>query len=509
MSFHRHFLELVEQIERDYPVGTWRCRDFELWPIARMGLYLDMYWAQTSATPPTRPVFPLRHVATASRLLRNLWRSRREPRRLALRARPADAVVLGDGVSFDWLDGEAVDRFGEPVMAAQEGRGQSAFLMQQGDLSRWPWHRTSYAANLIAYRGTPGPFSRLHPIHAPALDDVRQFLLRHEVDAGSMTAPSLTMAANQVAGAASRFESILMAVKPTLAFVVNYYSNLGPAFLLACRRRGILSIDLQHCPQIGTHQAYRWWAVPETGYATLPAIFWSWTLEDAAAIRHWTDPLRRPWHRSFHGGHIQLAPYLDDGDALAAESDRRFRAIGNGADFEREILVALQPVEGGGAWEALADHIRDAPATWRWWIRRHPASTPLQDRQFQRLFSLRAVNVVTEETAALPLPALLRHMSVIISLFSGAAVEAAEFGVPALFLSDEARGRFPELFAHGLATVCAPQDVGARIGLLPGRPQRPPPQLRPGIAQSLERLQEMAGEYAGLCREFQRAARES
>jgi len=57
------------------------------------------------------------------------------------------------------------------------------------------------------------------------------------------------------------------------------------------------------------------------------------------------------------------------------------------------------------------------------------------------LLSLRMPNVVLEQASLLPLPALLRHMSILLSLASGSAAEAAVFGVPAIFLLDDARGR--------------------------------------------------------------------
>ena len=68
---------------------------------------------------------------------------------------------------------------------------------------------------------------------------------------------------------------------------------------------------------------------------------------------------------------------LDDEDGSASEWDAK---ISHSANVTREILVALQPLAGfGDIWDRLTAEIEAAPASWRWWIRRHPASRPDQD----------------------------------------------------------------------------------------------------------------------------------
>ena len=47
--YHRRFIELVDRIEREFPVVDWRCGDVPVWPLARMELYLDMHFASIGA----------------------------------------------------------------------------------------------------------------------------------------------------------------------------------------------------------------------------------------------------------------------------------------------------------------------------------------------------------------------------------------------------------------------------------------------------------------------------
>ena len=408
-------------------------------------------------------------------------------------------MFLGDGVSLDFVDGSWRDRFSEPLMAALERRGLTSFLMQSGDLSRLPWYRPTFAANLIAGRGYQPDKNTGIPVELPDLKEVAEFLRRNGVRSPSLDCEFLARTANVVAATAEEFERVMRIVKPTLAFVVTYYANLGHSFLLACRRQGTLSIDLQHCPQDGAHKAYGWSAVPKTGYASLPAIFWNWSEADAAAIRKWTSRLERPWHRSLHGGHTQLEPFLSH-RVSAAAWDRKFECVDAGATFDREILVALQPIGGHRAiWAALAEEIKAAPPSWRWWIRRHPAASALQDEEYQSLLALRVPNVVLEQASLLPLPALLRHMSILISLASGSAAEAAEFGVPAIFLIDDARGPFGGLIDKGLAEIVQLSAITDVIARTPKLPARPAANRAPDIDAMLDDLHRMAVDYRELC----------
>jgi hypothetical protein len=500
--FHRRYLQLVEQIERNFPVAQWKARDLEIWPLARMDLYLDLYRHSVGIAPvPSRPL-ALRALDRYAGPVMNAWRSRHDLHHWVARPRPADALLLGDGVSLDRIDGEWRDRYGDPLIAALASQGRSTFLMQQSDLSRLPWHRPTYAANVIARRGRRRSSmvkARLDlPEHARALE----FLAANGIASPSMQAQALVRRAHIVLATASAFEAVLRVVRPRLAFVVTYYAELGPAFLLACRRHGILSVDLQHCPQDGAHKAYGWFQVPEHGYAALPAVFWNWTEADAAYIEGWTKYLGEPWHRSIHGGHTQLASYLDDNDPTTKALDARFEAIAGGARYEREILIALQPVSGYRAqWDALAAQIETAPSQWRWWIRRHPASRAYQDEEYTRLVALRRPNVIVDASLSVPLPTLLRHMSVAVSRYSGSSAEAAMFGVPALFLSDEARDPFSGLLARGTATVVDIPRLNDAIARLPAAPVRPPLESSPKLHETLACLDGMAGEYARLCQD--------
>jgi hypothetical protein len=497
----QRYLELVEAIEARFAAAHWRSGDVDLWPAARMDLFLDMFRAAGGDTAKPAPRFLQRTAQNLATPLTNAWKSRRDLQHWLPWPKPADAILLGDGVSLDKTAGAWRDRYGEAVMAALERQGRSTFLMQAGGLDRLPWGRPTFAANGIAVRGAlRAVLDRHQPLELPDHQAVLDFLEREGVHAPSLGLARLTQRVSRLAATAAEFQRVLRSVRPSLAFVVTYYAGLGHAFALACRREGVMCVDLQHCPQEGTHRAYRWRDVPERGYSTLPAAFWTWTPADAARIEAWSGDGASPWHAAVHGGHSQLAPHLDGGDAATRMWDESFASVSDVSAVEREILVALQPIGGRrDVWEALARQIEEAPAAWRWWIRRHPASSRFQDVEYQALLALRRPNVVIEQACELPLPALLRRMSVLVSLNSGAAAEGAAFGVPALFLDHEALGSFAGLIERGQAQLVDVAEVVLQIAGMPRRPARALSTPPPPIEDTLRRLDKMASDYRRRC----------
>ncbi len=494
VSFHRRYVALAEEIEHKFRVAQWRSGDVDIWPLARFDLYLDMYRQSVGDALPMPHAFPLRVAGNLLRQLRNIWKSRHDLGHWVGRPNPAYSILLGDGVSLDFVDNAWIDRFGEPLIATLEKQGLNTFLMQAGDLSRLPWHRPTFAANLITSRGWLRSLGSGAPPDLPDHTRVLQFLSENGVDAPSLAAPALSTRAGEVSGTAAAFEALLRRVQPRLAFVITSFAGPGPGFVLACRRQGILSVDLQRAPIAGTPMTYAWSAVPEHGYTTLPAVFWTWSAEDAAVVQNWAERLTVPWHLGLHGGHTQLAAFRTGGNS---DWDDRFAAFG--APGAREILIALQPLGGHRAlWDALAAQIEAAPSDWRWWIRRHPASRLTQDIAYGRLLSLRRPNVLIQPASSMPLPALLRHMHVVVSLGSGAASEAESFGVPALFLSKDALGPFGELVARGAARIVSVENLIHEIARLPAAISPGPAIASPDHTQTLQRLDGLAQNYAFL-----------
>src|SRR6266446_4759427 len=507
IDYHSRFLALVDEIETTFPVAEWLLGDVPVWPLARAELYLALY-SQSTGTgrqSPQHGIWPRIAQATsfAATPLLNLWRSRFDLRHVVMLPRRANALFLGDGVSLDKIDGGWQDRFCDPLISAMESNGHTTLLMQQGDLRRLPWSRPTFSANRIdrwsrlRAAATGEAFRTIGGL--PQHDRLLKWLDERRVPTRRLSETALRKRAAVVSSTADGFERVLRSVRPSLCFIVAYYAGVGHALALACRRQGVLSVDVQHDPHEGRHEAYRWLAVPPGGYAVLPAVFWNWTQEDADAIDAWTKNLTLPWHRSLHGGHPQLPAWFDDDNAQTRSFDAKIAEIRRHGFAELEILVALQSLEGYSAiWNELAALIEAAPSHWRWWLRRHPASRATQDPGLNRLLAIRKPNVLIDEASSLPLPALLRHMDAVLSLKSGAGVEASMFGVKPIFLSQEAGGLFPWLLKDSKAEII--DDMAALERRSTTIPRKEKARLQqPALQETLKRLEAMAADYAALC----------
>jgi len=508
-DYHSRFLTLVDEIEATFPVAHWQAGNVPVWPLARTRLYSNLYqqiYGTRKRPQPwwrPRPVAKVEQAAAyAATPLINLWRSRNERKNLLLFPHRARALFLGDGESLDLIHGAWHDRFCEPLISQLEGDGQSTLLMQRGELSRLPWAQPTFPANTIirwARLAAPafGWFRRAP--HFPDHDLVLKFLNRESVPTHGLDMDTLHRQAAVVAATAHGFEHVLQIVRPSFCFMVAYYTRMGHAFALACRRRGILSVDLQREGRGAQHEAYHWSGVPESGYAILPAVFWNWTEEDATAIERWSRKLAAPWHSSLLGGHPQLACWFNDQDPQTRTADGTIGKIRARAQADLEILVALQTLDGfDEVWNDLAALIEAAPPRWRWWLRRHPNTLHLGDRGLGRLLAIRRPNVLIEEASSVPLPGLLRHMDVLLSLRSGAAAEASLFGVKSVFLSAAAREMFRHLLDAGKAEIIDDMALlEQRLALLPRGPKVQ--RSQPKLSDVFSRLHRMAAEYSAMC----------
>ncbi len=504
LDYHSRFLTLAAEIERIYPVTQWRAGDVPAWPLARMIVYANLYWESVGGEDEAlaaqkRSGRVVRLLAQAATPLTNIWRRRRDLRRMIVFPHRASQLFLGDDGTLDCVDGAWQDRFCDPLIRHLKDTGHSTLLMQWGNTRSQPWSRPTFLANTIANwgrlgapaLGLPNRLAGVFPDH----DRVLSALQRSGIPIRGLATDELCKKAAAVAAESVLFEQILRVVRPSVCFMVG----TAPSLALACRRRGVLSVSLQREGRGALHESSSLFAVPESGYAILPAVFWTWTDADAAAIDTWSRLLELPWHRSLCGGHPQLPRWFDDRDPRTLAHDARINEIRSRPPADREILVALQTHDGyDDVWNDLAALVERTPASWRWWLRRHP-TFDLGDRGFGRLMQVRRPNVLIEEASSLPLPALLRHVDVVVSLRSGAAVEAAMFGLKSIFLASEARAMFPHLLETGEAEIVEDMSVlEQRLGAM-RRSTRPRLLPQPALAETLARLHAMAADYSALC----------
>jgi len=502
-AWYDAYFTAIEECEQSYPVSEWQVDGVPVWPMIRIEGRSEVLLGaggDVSSGPAKNPTA----MARAWRLLGGLatplttpLRSMPDWKHEILKLRPVDALFLGDGVSHDCIDGVWRDRYCAPLAEALEADGKNSLLMQPRP-QRLPRERPTYSALWIDAWGQF--YSRVRPArsaHLPGLAQVRQHLQRSGMDLTLLNEAILKRMGVRVSAMARMFDTVLAKTTPTVGLAVNYYWPIGYAFNLACRRRNVLSVDIQHGGQDGCHEAYnRWSGLPAAGYPVLPAVFWNWHRNDVDAINDWARTLPTPWHRALRGGHPQITEWLDGknshaGHALAAIADVKHRHPG-----ALDVLVALQDVPGYDAvWSGLADLIVSSPASWRWWLRKHPVSN--NDPGLQKLLSLKLPNVVVEEASRLPLPALLMNVDTVLTLMSSIAFDASFFGHRTIFLTEDARSFWPRLLESGAGEIVSAMPMLEKklCEISAGAGRKAPLGDTPSLQSSLRTLFEMASAY--------------
>ena len=459
-------ISLINGLEATLPVATWRVHGVQMWPVIRSRLLCHVFDDALGDV--------LQHsgrLKRISRRARAATRSMGSTIRNALRgASPgsaADVVIVTDGVATTRLQGQAFDVVADPLAEVISATGLKVRTWYTTYACPEPRHTDGV---LVQWRLDTAQLAKVFDRrwireestdpagYAEFLEALRVAGVAHEAVAVERVAGL----ASRIALMATRFETWLHAASPRLVFVNCYYSLEGAALMLACKRCGIMSIDMQHGVQGNLHFAYGAWAnVPHEGYDLLPDRFWCWSETEVRTIRSWTDE-RNGHHVPMLGGNLWLDMWRDEGAALVKTSDEAVRAI-----VRIGTCVVLVTLQWGMTDETFLDPLIklmvDAGESWTWWIRLHPVMSTRRGEIAQMLLRRGLKHALIDEPSDIALPALLRHAGVHLTHSSSATLEAAEFGVATVVASSYGAACFPELVRDGV--VMAVESLSSELAL--------------------------------------------
>jgi 2-polyprenyl-3-methyl-5-hydroxy-6-metoxy-1,4-benzoquinol methylase len=226
------------------------------------------------------------------------------------------------------------------------------------------------------------------------------------------------------------FEKIFQVIKPKAVFFVCYYYMIPMAIIKACKKLGIVSVDMQHGKQGKYHGMYSYWTkIPSGGYELLPDYFWCWGSESKINIEE-SRPNTIDYHLPIVGGNRWLATWLDR-KAGVFENDiaKDFYTILE--KKEKKILVSLQPFdEEIPLPEHVIEAMRHSPIDWIWLLRLHPLRRQDEDRIKALLTQNGIQNFEIHHSTVSPLYSLLKIADHHITYYSSVCYEALVFGVP-------------------------------------------------------------------------------
>lgn len=220
---------------------------------------------------------------------------------------------------------------------------------------------------------------------------------------------------------ANFFEEIYAKSKVKYVFIVCWFDLLSMAIILAAKRLGVTSIEMQHGYQGLNHSAYSmWFRSPVNGYELVPDIFWSWGDDSKGELERLSPGLLRS-SSAISGGNLWLNKWR--------EGNRVERIAGH----KNRILVVLQrdPLD------MIIDVINVASPQMEWIFRFHPArSSTLRLRDVEYIKSRVSKNLKFEYPEITPLYESFQNIDLIITEGSVVALEALAFGLQSVIVGN-------------------------------------------------------------------------
>lgn len=475
-------MAFLGRLESRLPVNEWTLDGVRIWPLIRTILFhrLNLSLRGSEVAPPAS-------TGKAARILNAVRAPFRDPGKNLPREAPAEVFVLTyAGIRQARIGGDYVDIRTGPLIDLLGSRNIGC-------------HAWEYAVPRL-YQ-----FPRRNPTHLVQREfygvQLRNRLLGRSLDtnlpgyAGFCTAirdkgalypelqeRNLLREFGLILSLRDRFEQAFDLIHPSVAFT----SNMGRyefGLNLACRRRGVLSVELQHGAFVLHGQYASWRRVPPEGYDLLPDAFWCWDDATAALINEWSDRCA-PRHRAVVGGN----PWLEACASLAPDPPP--------STGRKKGLLTLQPPErmysDGRLLPAFVlDALTRVDKDWVWWVRAHPA-WPCDTSKLADMLHRRGLKAEFERAGSAPLPHLLSQADLHLTHSSSTVLEAERFGVPSIVWSGTGADLYASQIAAGTCRAALDAESLAReIGAMPGS-KKPPPELknRP-MAETLDHFLEL------------------
>jgi len=252
------------------------------------------------------------------------------------------------------------------------------------------------------------------------------------------------------------FGEILKIIEPKICFFVCYYTEYIMAFIRACNKLSIKSVDVQHGAQNDYHLFYtNWTKLPLEGYDTLPNFFWCWGEKSAERFTKWSTNVKEN-HKPIVGSNVWLLKYLDSNllSLKTCDTDGSYLQKLKG----KKILITLQSSPPTELFpEILVDAINRSSNKTKWLIRMHPTFMYSQKQKPNRekLYEIISHNkwdfnkVEIENSSKIPLFYLLKQIDYHITQSSTVAYEAELFDVPTIIIGKLGQENFSDDITKG------------------------------------------------------------
>ncbi|EGQ27039.1 hypothetical protein HMPREF9372_0961 [Sporosarcina newyorkensis 2681] len=425
-------IEFINYIEKNYPVNQWSISGVDIWPLIRVILGFKIVTKSRNTTSPTVEDNSLGKLPNLSNLM--------------LENENVDVFVLMDSFSRIKLKDSWYHRLSGPFNEEIRKKGLHVVNLEFSyhHIERFPVSDESYSiTNQLEWIENHNYIS--NPVYLISYESVKKdFLTRYGKDFDFPSIIYINNITSYIFRLSIYFEALLLEKKTKAVFIVNYYQLNSHALILAARRVGIPSVDIQHGNQRDLFY-HQWLNVPSEGYNVLPNYFWCWDQKDSKVINEWAD--QTSIHKAINGGNPWIELWKDESLLLVKEYDQITAQYIS--EDEVNIILTLQPLYGLPTWRTnvpvwVVSAIGESPDNWKWHIRYHPQMLGNYSNEMKMCETLLKPHIIkgkveTKRATEEPLMAILRKMTVHITAFSTSVTEAMHLQVPSITIHQQAK----------------------------------------------------------------------
>lgn len=445
-------LNFLNELEREFPVSKWKLFGFHIWPVIRVALGLKLsqenFLKEKNQLTSTNSSVVSDSLQT---IYNSIYNSISDSSNNQNLKKKYEIVFLNASSTRYYKLGEKwFNPFSDSFINYLEKENLNSLVLEYPDtIKNIPRYRPSKyigaGINLMNINVLfQKQFEKAEHFKPEGFDD---FLKRVNLPIDFFLKKIL-----RVLNYSALYEKILKKTKPSLVIVEGFYSYIAMGLLLAAKRNGIKTIDIQHGVQSENDFLFsNWTNIPNKGYELLPDIFWCWSNAEKENIDRWTvnsDNL----YFAFTGGNPVLEINFED------ENIKRFQSQISEEKNKNSKNILYTHQASFEISELLFNAIQNSPKDWKWWFRFHPQYPEAQGKVLAKLAKYNFENVITEKVTEYPLPLILKNMDLHVTEFSSTVLEAEMMGVPSILLSETGADLFNKQIESGIAKYSSSKD---------------------------------------------------
>ena len=451
MISFKEALEKIEYIENRFPVENWLINDFHIWPFLRLSIYNLYLCRKSNFTTNNNPAIINKFKEFIFSILHAI----------IFEFKPLNAEVLTLGFTSDYalVNNKYFNRYLDYFNYKFKSSG-IRILPLEIESKNIPFNSKSSSINisnsfkinvfiLTIYLRIKNKIFKKNYADLNGFDELLVYLVKEGLKVDSITKNSLEFDLIYRQAELSYFKRLLRRVKPQLIIVSYFLDRANNTLIAAGKQYGIKTMEIQHGIAGSVHSAYfKWTKFPRKGYAVFPDVFWTWGLSEASAIHSWNFSNTNYKLITIPGGNVWLEAWRENLLEDFGISVLKYSKLVDKNEFNILLTLQLPTIP-----EIFLELIKDSPKHYKWWIRIHP-SLMSDFRYYDSIFSNMTDKVDFKNASEYPLFSILPNVNLHVTDFSSVAIEAAQFGVKTIFVSEDSAWLFRSFIPTEFIGIC-------------------------------------------------------